>query len=124
MHPDFYSDTYRFDWSTFVLRASLVCSALMVSGSLIFRLTADMKTASNLREHGVQTCIELNRAPGATPLTGDTTFGSLCDSVVAERHDDCVGEARGERSTKQRERTYMACVMAGASPSAALHEDP
>ncbi|MEM1350602.1 MAG: hypothetical protein AAGI01_18720, partial [Myxococcota bacterium] len=103
MHPDLYSDTKSFDWSALVLRASVVCSALMIFGSLVFRMVADMKTASSLREHGVQTCVELNRPPGsAAQPDAPTSFESLCNGIVAERHDDCVGESLREQSAKKR----------------------
>lgn len=125
-HDEIFEEVRRYkprDWSVAFLWGSLFVSITMITGTMMWNLGKSMRTESYLKEHSIQTCLELNRPP--SQMSDDSTvtpFQETCSQIVTQRHEHCV--ARTQHITedlRKRRADYMMCVMEQQTQQASLH---
>ncbi len=112
----------QMDWSELFLWSSLVLSATMLSGVLVWNVANAWRISWQLERHGVKTCVSLHKRGAAD--TGAEASRAQCEALVERLHDVCVDEAvqgNDERFADTR-KDYMTCIMAAEAGTVALTE--
>lgn len=116
------------DWSIVFLWGSLFVSVTMITGTMMWNLGKSMRTESYLKEHSIQTCLELNRPPSQmSDDSSGTPFKESCAQIVTQRHEHCVVRTQHvTEDLRKRRADYMMCVMEQQTQQASLHnaDDP
>ncbi len=125
-HDEIFEEVRRYkpkDWSVIFLWGSLFVSATMITGTMMWNLGKSMRTESYLKEHSIQTCLELNRPPSQmSDESSKAPFEETCSQVVTQRHEDCLTRTEHIKDNlRQRRADYMMCIMEQQTRQASLH---
>jgi hypothetical protein len=114
-------DIKQMDWSEMFLWSSLVLSATMLSGVLVWNVANAWRISWQLERHGVDTCVAL-QARGGQAAPGAQ---ARCAALVERLHEQCMDEAvagEDERFSDTR-KDYMTCIMAADTETLAMSDE-
>lgn len=110
------------EWSALFLWGSILVSVTMITGTLMWNLGKVLRTEAYLREHGVQTCVELNLPPTRSADPASEALQASCELIVTQRHERCLSDTArySLKQLRERREDYMMCVMEHDSHHAEL----
>ena len=111
-------DIKQMDWSEMFLWSSLVLSATMLSGVLVWNVANAWRISWQLERHGVDKCVALHERAGQA----DPGARAQCAALVERLHEQCMDEAvagEDERFADTR-KDYMTCIMAADTETLAM----